>query len=111
VARAETSDTQEAPFASTGLVVLAGPDDVVRYLRRSDDVVVATNDGAYMVNGRFRESLEELVKRANRLRTRQRQPLFQLMPPSFARPAEDRVKAQQVEQRETVYTAEAAAAE
>jgi hypothetical protein len=91
VARAETSDTQEAPFASTGLVVLAGPDDVVRYLRRADDVVVATDDGAYMVNGRFRESLEELVKRANRMRTRQRQPLFQLMPMSFARVAEDRV--------------------
>jgi hypothetical protein len=108
VARAETSDTQEAPFASTGLVVLAGPDDVVRYLRRADDVVVATDDGAYMVNGRFRESLEELVKRANRIRTRQRQPLFQLMPLCFARPAADRGKAQQVEQRETVYTAEAA---
>jgi hypothetical protein len=111
VARAETSDTQEAPFASTGLVVLAGPDDVVRYLRRADDVVVATDDGAYMVNGRFRESLEELVKRANRIRTRQRQPLFQLMPLCFARPAADRGKAQQPEGPEMTYGAEAVAAE
>ena len=89
----------------------AGPDDVVRYLRRADDVVVATDDGAYMVNGRFRENLEELVKRANRIRARQRQPLFQLMPLSFARVAEDRAKAEQIEERGTVHTAEAAAAE
>ena len=122
LARAETSDTQEAPFASTGLVVLAGPDDVVRYLRRADDVVVATDDGAYMVNGRFRESLEELVKRANRIRARQRQPLFQLMPMSFARVAEDRVasaaaaawrgvEAEQGEEREMIYGVETVAAE
>jgi hypothetical protein len=64
-----------------------------------------------MVNGRFRESLEELVKRANRMRTRQRQPLFQLMPLRFARPAEDRVKAQQPEGPEMTYGAEAVAAE
>jgi hypothetical protein len=83
VAPAETSDTQEAQRASTGPIVWAGPDDVVQYLRQRDDVIVPTQDGAYMVNGRFRESLEELVKRANRMRTRQRQPLFQLMPPSL----------------------------
>ena len=79
--RQATPKRRRAPL--TGLVVVAGPDDVVRYLRRADDVVVATDDGAYMVNGRFRENLEELVKRANRIRARQRQPLFQLMPMSF----------------------------
>jgi hypothetical protein len=119
-APAETSDTQEAPRAPAGLVVVAGPDDVVRYLRRADDVVVATDDGAYMVNGRFRENLEELVKRANRIRARQRQPLFQLMPMSFGRVAEDRVAsaaavsrvgAEQVEQRDMIYGDEAVAAE
>jgi hypothetical protein len=120
-APAEASGIQEAPFASTGPIVWAGPDDVVRYLRRADDVVVATDDGAYMVNGRFRENLEELVKRANRMRTRQRQPLFQLMPPSFARVAEDRVasaasaasrvEAEQVEDRNMIYGAEAVTAE
>jgi hypothetical protein len=116
---AETSDTQEAPRAPTGLVVLAGPDDVVRYLRRADDAIVPTQDGEYMVNGRFRESLEELVKRANRIRARHRQPLFQLMPMSFGRVAEDRVAstaavsrgAEQVEQRDMIYGDEAVAAE
>ena len=100
--------------------MLAGPNDVVRYLRQRDDVVVGTDDGAYIVNGRFRENLEELVKRANRMRTRQRQPLFQLMPPSFARVAEDRVasteavsrvETEQVEQRDMIYGDEAVAAE
>jgi hypothetical protein len=119
-ALAEASDTREdeAPHASTGngLIVLAGPDDVVRYLRRADDVVVPTKDGAYLVNGRFCESLEELVKRANRIRSRQRLPVFRLMPASFARAAEDRVasavaaasriKAEQVEGRATVFSAE-----
>jgi hypothetical protein len=87
-APAEASDIKEdeAPYASTGdgLIVLAGPDDVVRYLRRADDVVVPADDGTYIVNGRFRESLEELVKRANRMRGRQRVPVFQLFPPNLA---------------------------
>jgi hypothetical protein len=96
--------------------VLAGPDDVVRYLRRRDDVVVPADDGTYIVNGRFRESLEELVERANRMRARQRLPVFNLMPLSFVRAAEDRVaaasrvKAEEDEGRETLFSGELLAA-
>jgi hypothetical protein len=53
---------------------------VVRYLRQCDDVVVTAGDGAFLVNGRFREPLEQLVERANRIRTRQRLPQFVLLP-------------------------------
>jgi hypothetical protein len=51
-------------------------DDVVRYLRQQDDVVVAQGDGEFLVNARFRLSLTELVGRANRMRARQGKPEF-----------------------------------
>jgi hypothetical protein len=40
-------------------------------LRQQDDVVVAQEKGEFLVNGRFRMRLEELVTRANRIRARQ----------------------------------------
>jgi hypothetical protein len=76
------------PLATDGFVSIVGADDVVRYLRQCDDTVVPAGDGTFLVNGRFRETLAELVKRANRMRARQRLPEFGLMP-QFA-PADDK---------------------
>lgn len=45
--------------------------EVIRYLRQQDDVVVPQEDGHYLVNGRFRMGPDELVDRANRMRSRQ----------------------------------------
>ena len=56
----------------------ATPDDVVRYLRQQDDIVVPQGEGAFLVNGRFRLELTELVSRANKMRGRQGRPAFRL---------------------------------
>jgi len=40
--------------------------------------VVLQEDGGYLVNGRFRMTASELVARANRMRTRQRKPTFEV---------------------------------
>ena len=48
----------------------ATADDIVRYLRQQDDIVVPQGDGAFLVNGRFRLDLAELVARANKMRAR-----------------------------------------
>jgi hypothetical protein len=53
-------------------------DEIVRYLRQQDDVVVPQGGGEFLVNARFRLSLEKLVSRANRIRTRQGKPEFSL---------------------------------
>ena len=45
-------------------------EEVVRFLRRQDDVVVRQNDGEFLVNGRFRLDIAQLVERANRMRAR-----------------------------------------
>lgn len=62
----------QAP-ASTSLM-----EDIIRYLRQQDDVVVSQDDGGYLVNGRFPMTASELVVRANRMRARQRKPAFEL---------------------------------
>jgi hypothetical protein len=51
-------------------------DDVVRYLRQQDDVVVRQEDGTFLVNGRFRLDASELVAKANRMLERQHKPVF-----------------------------------
>src|SRR5438874_2175222 len=51
-------------------------DEIVRYLRQQDDVVVPQEDDGYLVNGRFRMSAAELTLRANRMRYRQGRPAF-----------------------------------
>ena len=56
----------------------ASIDEIVRYLRQQDDVVVAQEDGWYLVNGRFRMSVAELAARANRMRRRQQKSAFQI---------------------------------
>jgi hypothetical protein len=53
-------------------------DEIVRYLQQQDDVVVRQADGLFLVNGRFRMSLADLVERANRMRRRQRKPEFEI---------------------------------
>ena len=50
--------------------------EVIRYLRQQDDVIVPQEDGEYLVNGRFRMRPDELVDRANRMRSRQGKPEF-----------------------------------
>jgi hypothetical protein len=65
------------------LAVLAGMEDVVRYLRQQDDVVVSSGTGTYVVNGRFQLNSEELLIRANKIRQRQGKPQFQRFPSGF----------------------------
>src|ERR1700722_14546352 len=59
-------------------MVSAAVDDVVRYLRQQDDVVVSDGNGAFVVNGRFHPEPSELVAKANRARRRQNEPLFSI---------------------------------
>lgn len=63
--------TQEEPIAAT-------VDDVIRYLRQQDDVVVPEGDNQFLVNARFHLDLAELVAKANRSRVRQKKPRFEL---------------------------------
>jgi cytidylate kinase len=53
-------------------------DDVVRYLRQQDDIVVRQDNGEFLVNARFPMTLADLVVRANRMRERQGKPKFDL---------------------------------
>ena len=74
----QVDNTPSAPFDASISPVSAH--DVVRYLRQRDDVVVPIGDGAFLVNGRFRETLGQLVERANRMRARQHLPRFGVLP-------------------------------
>jgi len=53
----------------------ASADEVIRYLRQQDDVVVPQGN-EYLVNGRFQLSLPGLIERANKMRDRQGKPHF-----------------------------------
>ena len=63
---------------SQPLTITSTVEDVVRYLRQQDDVVVSEGEGNFLVNGRFHLGVAELVEKANRIRGRQQKPLFQL---------------------------------
>jgi hypothetical protein len=63
------------------LLVLARQDDIVRYLRQRDDVVVSTGANSFLINGRFRLNFDELLARANKMRQRQGKPLFSRFSP------------------------------
>lgn len=67
-----------AGAAKPGAPVVATVDEVVRYLRQQDDVVVPQGGDEFLVNARFRLPLVELVSRANRIRARQGKPEFVL---------------------------------
>jgi hypothetical protein len=71
------------PGAVGDLAVLASMDDIVRYLRQRDDVVVSAGADTFLVNGRFRLNSNELLVRANKMRERQGKPLFQWIPLGF----------------------------
>jgi hypothetical protein len=77
------SDDAASSVEAADLAVLATIDDVVRYLRQRDDVVVPESDGQLLVNGRFRLGPDELVERANRMRKRQGKPPFQCLPAAY----------------------------
>jgi hypothetical protein len=89
----DTSDPEEAgsepecseqqAVKTSGLAVLTGMDDIVRYLRQQDDVVVSVGTASYLVNGRFELNPEELLARANKIRERHGKPLFQRLPYGF----------------------------
>ena len=51
-------------------------EEIVRYLRQQNDVVVPQENGEFLVNARFRLPLDELIIRANRMRSRQGKPEF-----------------------------------
>ncbi|HTV88465.1 MAG TPA: hypothetical protein VME41_05565 [Stellaceae bacterium] len=57
-------------------VLPASVEEIVRFLRQQDDVVVPQASGEFLVNARFRLQLGELVSRANRIRARQGKPEF-----------------------------------
>ena len=73
---AEKRPRQTAGSASVPLTNPFLTDEVVRYLRQQDDIVVADGPGMFLVNGRFRMDFEQLQHRAKRMRQRQRQPEF-----------------------------------
>jgi hypothetical protein len=70
--RPQVSTVAPDPAASAA----AGLDEVVRYLRQQDDVVVPQGPGEFLLNGRFRMGTTELVSRANRMRSRQGKTAF-----------------------------------
>jgi hypothetical protein len=76
-------DASPQPGAVEDLAVLASMDDIVRYLRQRDDVVVSAGADTFLVNGRFRLNSNELLVRANKMRERQGKPLFQRIPFGF----------------------------
>jgi hypothetical protein len=67
-----TDEQQEVTGATASI------DEIVRYLRQQDDVVVTQEDGRYLVNGRFQMTAAELTLRANRMRGRQGRPGFDI---------------------------------
>ena len=75
-AKSKKRPRQTAGSASVPLTYPFLTDEVVRYLRQQDDIVVADGPGMFLVNGRFRMDFEQLQHRANRMRQRQRQPEF-----------------------------------
>jgi DNA-binding Xre family transcriptional regulator len=73
--RQENGTQQETTIAET---LPASVNDIVRFVRQQDDVVVPRGKGEFLVNGRFSLNLAELVDRANRTRLRQGKPTFSL---------------------------------
>jgi DNA-binding CsgD family transcriptional regulator len=75
---ANRRNRQSKPLVPRAEDTPASPEEVVRYLRQQDDVVVPQDEGEFLVNGRFRLTLAELLSRANRMRSRQGKPEFKL---------------------------------
>lgn len=81
IARRRAALVERSPQADDRIEQTTAPvslEEVVRYLRQQDDVVVLQEDGFYLVNARFRLSAAELTLRANRMRGRQSRRAFDL---------------------------------
>jgi hypothetical protein len=74
------SEARKAKFDRAGTPSPENPpqsiEEVIRFLRQQDDVVVREDDGRFLVNGRFRLAAAELIERANRIRARQGKSAF-----------------------------------
>lgn len=78
----KSATARSGSILSEDLDVLVSANDIVRYLWQHDDIVFHSGKGAYLVNGRFRETLQQLVERANRIRARRKLANFVLAPNS-----------------------------
>jgi hypothetical protein len=88
----EITTTPNAIEASDALSSVVSIDEVVRYLGQSGEVVVPEAGDKFLVGGCFTESIEQLLIRANRIRTQQRLPPFACLPHVDSDNAVDRVK-------------------
>jgi hypothetical protein len=74
------SETRKGKLDRTGTPSPEDPpqsiEEVVRFLRQQDDVVVREDDGRFLVNGRFKLVAAELIERANRIRAGQGKSAF-----------------------------------
>jgi hypothetical protein len=78
IARLRHTVDEQKQGSQPAPAVSASVDEIVRYLRQQDDVVVPQEGGEFLVNARFSLPLEKLVSRANRIRARQGKPEFHL---------------------------------
>jgi hypothetical protein len=78
IARLRHAVDEQKQGSQPAPAVSASVNEIVRYLRQQDDVVVPQEGGEFLVNARFSLPLEKLVSRANRIRARQGKPEFHL---------------------------------
>ncbi|HYM71836.1 MAG TPA: hypothetical protein VET89_02570 [Stellaceae bacterium] len=71
------SSSAESP---DNLTVLATIHDVVRYLERNETVVTWEGENNFLVNGLYRETFDQVIERANRMRRAQELPCFVVLP-------------------------------
>jgi hypothetical protein len=60
------------------LAITCSVEELVRYMHQQDHVVFPDKTGGFLVNGKFQLERSELVAMANRIRSRQRKPPFEL---------------------------------
>jgi hypothetical protein len=75
----EDNEIVTRPGAFDALSSVVSIDDVVRYLEQRGETVVRETRGKFLVDGCFSENVEQLLARANRIRTQQGLPHFALL--------------------------------
>jgi len=75
----ENNEITTTPGAFDALSSVVSIDDVVRYLEQRGEIVVRETGGKFLVDGCFSENVEQLLGRANRIRTQQGLPRFALL--------------------------------
>jgi hypothetical protein len=75
----ENNEIATPPGAFDELSSVVSIDDVVRYLEQRGEIVVRETPGKFLVDGCFSENVEQLLARANRIRTQQVLPHFALL--------------------------------